>query len=200
MLLIGIANCSREMRPIAFHGIAGRFQTRHQLIVITLQNSMEEQSMRRNFLFIVLVVVCAFFAANLAMADDSSLPFNVTASVANSCTISAVTGIAFGAYDPTAASPLDQAGSISFKCVKGTSYKTFIAGTRTMTGAGGSLPFLLFSDSGHTTAFASDATGGGATAADINTINTSVYGRIAAGQDVAVGSDYAVALTATVEY
>jgi spore coat protein U-like protein len=161
---------------------------------------MEEQLMRRNLTFIVLVVVCAFFAANLAMATESTLPLNVTASVANSCTVSAVTGIAFGAYDPTSASPLDQTGSISFKCVRGTSYKTFITGTRTMTGAGGSLPFLLFSDSGHTTPFANDNTVGGATAADINTINTNVYGRIAAGQDVAVGSDYAVALTATVEY
>jgi len=154
--------------------------------------------MRRNLIFVVLVVVCAFFAANLSMAAD--MPFNVSARVDNSCTISAVTGIAFGAYDPTSATPNDKQGSISFKCVTGTTYKTFISGTRTMTGTGGSLPFLVFSDSGRTAAFASDNTVAGATAANIDTIATNVYGRIAAGQDVAVGTDYAVVLTANVEY
>src|SRR5437773_2266548 len=46
---------------------------------------------------------------------------SVTSSVAQSCIVSATSALAFGVYDPTAASALPGTGSVSLKCTKGSS-------------------------------------------------------------------------------
>ena len=45
---------------------------------------------------------------------------NITATVAAKCTIGAFS-VAFGAYDPFSATPLDQQGTVTINCTKGTS-------------------------------------------------------------------------------
>jgi spore coat protein U-like protein len=149
-------------------------------------------------LVIGLVVLGFVVSAGMAMAATKTNNLDVTATVSASCTIQSVANIAFGAYDPTSATPTDAAGNLIFKCVKNTSYNTYITGTRTMAGGGDSLPFLLFSDSGRVTTF--PATSGSGTAApSLSPITKDIYGRIAAGQDVAAAS-YTATLVATVEY
>ncbi len=92
------------------------------------------------------------------MAITKTNNLNVTASVAANCTITAVTDVSFGAYDPTSATDLDVNGDITFRCTKNTSYKTYMVDTRQMVGAvnADNLDFELYSDAGRTTVFPSD--------------------------------------------
>jgi len=158
--------------------------------------------MRNKLLIIGFVMVFALIAANIGMAQETN-DLTVTATVAASCRITSVTDINFGAYDPTDSSDNDAgAGDINFRCVKGTSYDTYITGARTMHSATSSddLDFELYSDAGRTTAFPSANPEDPDVAASNAEVTTDVYGRIAALQDVGVGDDYTVTLTATIEY
>jgi spore coat protein U-like protein len=123
----------------------------------------------------------------------------VTANVVESCQITNVGNISFGTYDPLSATPKDADGSITFRCVKGTTYKAFIVGTRAMTGGGDTLTFQLYSDAGRSTVFAIDNSGGTVTSTGINPIVQGIYGRIGPSQDVTV-ANYSTTLTVTVEY
>jgi spore coat protein U-like protein len=158
--------------------------------------------MRRNLLVIGFVMVFALIAANIGMAQ-TTVPNDliVTATVVPSCRITSVTDIGFGTYDPTDAADNDAgSGDINFRCVRGTDYNTYIVGTRTMTDGGvETLDFELYSDAGRTTTYPSATEGITGNAANNAIITSNIYGRIAALQDVAVGS-YSVTLTATVEY
>jgi spore coat protein U-like protein len=159
--------------------------------------------MRNRLLLIGFVMLFALIAANIGMAqttvDDT---FDVTATVAESCRITSVPDINFGAYDPTDPAPNDEAGSINLRCVRGTDYGTYITGTREMDSvtSGDTLTFELYSDAGHTTAYLDATPGITGTALSNAEITSDIYGRIAALQDVGVGADYTVTLTATVEY
>lgn len=154
-------------------------------------------------IFSVLMVLLMVTAAGSALAATVTSSFNVTATVISTCRIStAASNIAFTSYDPTDSSPNDTGtGSFAFRCTKGTSYKLYITGTRSMTGTGGTLPFELYTNAGRSTLYPS-ASGGASSVTSIgNTAVTSnIYGRIAAERDVAAGTDYTVTLTATVEY
>jgi spore coat protein U-like protein len=145
-----------------------------------------------------LVVFGLVMSAGLVMADTKTNNLEVTASVAAACSISSVSNIAFGAYDPTAGTPSDAAGNLVFRCVKNTSYSTYVTGTRSMSGGGDTLNFNLYSDAGRTTAYPA-ATGTGGTAANLSPMTSNIYGRIPATQDVGVAS-YSATLVATVEY
>ncbi len=149
-------------------------------------------------LALALLLVVVFAGGAMAQTDTNDMI--VTASVTASCRITSVTDIAFGAYDPTDPTDNDAGnGDISFRCVKGTAYSTYITGTRSMAGSGADvLNFEIYTDVGRTTAFPS-VTGTGGTAASNAEITTDVYGRIAALQDVGV-DNYSRTLTATVEY
>jgi spore coat protein U-like protein len=150
-------------------------------------------------LMIGLMVVAMVAMAGMAMAATKTNNLSVTASVAASCSIQSVADISFGAYDPTSASNTDAAGNMIFKCVKSTSYKTYITGTRSMSGGGDNLAFTLWTDAGRTATFPSDNSAGGTTAPNGNAITKDIYGRIAALQDVGAAS-YTATLVATVEY
>jgi spore coat protein U-like protein len=154
-------------------------------------------------LFSALMILLIVTAASGAMAATVTSSFNVTATVINNCRIStAASNIAFTGYDPTDTNPNDTGtGSFAFRCTKGTSYKLYITGTRSMTGTGGTLPFQLYNDAGRSTSYPSTSGGASSVTSTSNTAVTSnIYGRIAAGEDVTAGSDYTVTLTATVEY
>ena len=141
-------------------------------------------------------------------AATASANLAVGAAVISNCTV-ATTALSFGSYDPVvahAAADLEGSGSLTVACTKGTvpvvglGLGTGALGlTRRMTdGAGNFLTYGLFQDSGRTTVWSLAGLG-------LLTLSASpsksarvftVYGRVAAGQDVPAGaySDTVVAL------
>jgi spore coat protein U-like protein len=133
------------------------------------------------------------------------------------CSVTANATLAFGAYNPTSASPKDATTTISFKCTKNGIFDIGLGGTvgaRTMSTAGppaDTLGYELYSDSARTVPWGNSQ--------DVNTVNAddassssgvgittgataqsrTVYGRIAAGQDSSPGS-YSGSVTITIYY
>jgi spore coat protein U domain-containing protein, fimbrial subunit CupE1/2/3/6 len=140
---------------------------------------------------------------------------SVTASVTANCTIS-TTPVAFGAYDPVTANAttgLNGTGTVSVNCTNGAS-TTVTLGQGANPGAGSTdavparrlndgatdyLTYTLYSDTGRTTAWGNTAgtglafTGTGAVQA------LTVYGTVAAGQNVPAGN-YSDTVVATVTF
>jgi spore coat protein U-like protein len=154
------------------------------------------------------IAVAALFAAGSATAGVSPATgsFKVTADVQGSCIVTSTTDIAFGTYDPSDANfttPLDKAGSVDVRCVKGMSPTvtldqgqngtgTCAAPARAMKEAtsGELLNYQIYSDSGHATVWGCAAANNVAfTAASSTTATTlTTYGRVPAGQNVGLGS------------
>jgi spore coat protein U-like protein len=135
-----------------------------------------------------------------AMAATDTNALTSTVSVAAICSISSVTNLDFGTYDTTSGVNDDDGnGDVSFSCTKGTAYDVYITGARTMTDGTDTLNFEMYTDAGRTGAWASASPGTTGTAADNTAITENVYGRIASGQDVQVGT-YNGSVTMTVEY
>ena len=65
------------------------------------------------------MVACSIGSGAWAGTNTGSL--SVTSSVAQTCTVSTTSALAFGPYDPIAASALLGTGSVSIKCTKGSS-------------------------------------------------------------------------------
>src|SRR3989454_7750339 len=72
------------------------------------------------------MVACSIGSGAWAGTNTGSL--SVTSSVAQTCIVSTTSALAFGAYDPTAASALPGTGSVSIKCTKGSSAITIDLG------------------------------------------------------------------------
>jgi spore coat protein U-like protein len=155
--------------------------------------------MRTRFNRVGVAVIMAFSFTNSIIAGTATSNLTVSATVVSGCQISSVGNIGFGNYDPLSSTPNDAAGNIVFRCVKGTSYKTYITGTRIMTGGGNTLDFQLYSDSTRTTAFPDSNSSSSVTAPGNSPITNNIYGRISPQQDVAPAS-YNATLVATVEY
>jgi spore coat protein U-like protein len=145
------------------------------------------------------ILIFIFFLVEAGFAATATSNLNVSASVSSACHITSVGHISFGAYDPLSDTPTDAAGNVVFRCVKGTSYKTYITGDRIMSGGGDSLVFQLYNESGRTTVFPSDNAVSGITAASISPITKDIYGRISVGQDVRA-ANYTTTLITVVEY
>lgn len=141
----------------------------------------------------------ALFAAGDAAAQSAT--FQVTATVARACSIEA-TPVAFGAYDPNAATPTDATGTITVQCTRGESYRVSLndglyAAGRQMQNQSDATEFLayeLYSDAGRTTAWTA---GTSTVAASRAPVTLTVYGRIAANVDATVGT-YTDTVTATI--
>jgi spore coat protein U-like protein len=146
-----------------------------------------------------------------ANAASSTTSLSVNASVGAVCTVSAQP-VAFGAYDPVvanAAAALNGTGTVTVACTKGTlaaidlgNGSNFNSGGRRMSGGLNFLNYSLYKDSNRTQAWGSGVSGG-TTAAylSLSKSNTdlTVYGQVAGGQDVAVGS-YSDSVVATINY
>ena len=131
---------------------------------------------------------------NTSSASTATTTFQVTATVAASCTISA-TNLAFGNYT---LAQLDGTSTITATCTNGTTYTvgldagTFSGATtltRKMTGpSAGGLAYSLYSDTSRTTNWGNASgtwvSGTGTGAAQTLT----VYGRIPANQTASLGS------------
>jgi spore coat protein U-like protein len=159
----------------------------------------------------VLSLALTFLAATSAFAGTASTTNtnNITATVSAKCTIGAFS-IAFGSYDPFAAAPLDQTGTVTINCTKGTSGTvSFDLGVnasgavRRMKDTAASANFLtyeVYTDSGHTTVWnAVNTVVLGPSVSKNTALTATAYGRVAAGQDAAVLS-YQDTLVATVTF
>ncbi len=159
----------------------------------------------------VISLALTFVAATSAFAGSAATTNtnNITASVAAKCTIGAFS-IAFGAYDPFAAAPLDQSGTVTINCTKGTSGTvSFDLGVnpsgaiRRMqdTGATGNyLSYEVYTDNTHTTVWnAVNTVALGPSVSKNTALTATAYGRVAAGQDAAV-LNYQDTLVATVTF
>jgi spore coat protein U-like protein len=156
-----------------------------------------DMHMIRNRLSILAMEV--FAIVGIAKAGTTTSNLTVTASVAAGCQISSIGNMNFGVYDPLSPAPNDSSGNVVYRCVKGTSFKTYITGTRSMSASGSTLSFQLYNDSGRTTAYPNNNSGGSTTATSNVPVTQNVYGRINAGQDVSPAS-YSTNLVVTVEY
>lgn len=151
------------------------------------------------------LALLAFAGSAFAGASPQTGSFQVTASVAKSCQVSATSNIAFGAYDPLASTDTDAAGSVTVKCSQGVTNivvtldqganaaagSTAAAPIRQMASGTDRLPYQIYSNAGRTTVWGNTAATGvtiaGPTAAATPDV-LPTYGRIAAGTDAAVGT------------
>lgn len=158
-----------------------------------------------------IAFVLALAVAPPALATTATSSLQVSATVANTCSIS-TSAVAFGTYDPlvaNASAPLDQTGSVTITCTKGLDATIGLnlgsnasGSTRRMTdGASDYLTYELYKDSGRTAVW-------GNSGADLNDPGPApskapraitIYGRVAGGQDVPAGS-YTDTVTATVNF
>ena len=168
----------------------------------------KEKTMKRSVLSLVALT---FLAATSAFAGSASTvnTNNITATVSAKCTIGAFS-IAFGSYDPFAAAPLDQPGTVTINCTKGTSGTvSFDLGVNASgavrrmkdTGAGTNfLTYEVYTDVAHTTVWnAVNTVVLGPSVSKNTALTATAYGRVAAGQDAAVLS-YQDTLVATVTF
>ena len=154
-------------------------------------------------------------APNAASAATATANLTVSATIANTCTISTA-AVAFGAYDPivaNASTPLNGTGTITTTCTSGASPvitlgqgsnagtgSTNAAPVRRMANASIYLGYALYQDSGHATVWGNTpATAPAAVAGTGLAQNTTVYGQVAAGQDLPAAT-YTDTVVATVTF
>ena len=145
-----------------------------------------------------------------AFAQTATANLSVSATVVKNCSIS-TTAVAFGNYDPVVANAttdLDGTGSVVVTCTKGAGTRIDLGlganasgSTRRMAGGGDFLSYELYQDSGRSTVWGSGAGAGMTIAvAPSRAARTfTVFGRVAAGQDVSATS-YADTVVATINF
>ena len=156
-----------------------------------------------------LLIATSSFAGSVATTNSN----NITASVAPKCTIGAFS-IAFGSYDPFAAAPLDQTGTVSINCTKGTggvialnlgvNASGAIRRMQDVGGAGNYLTYEIYTDVTRTTVWnAVNTVTLGPSVSKNTALSATAYGRISAGQDPqtgATGLNYQDTIVATVTF
>jgi spore coat protein U-like protein len=166
--------------------------------------------MNRSARIALMVGGLALGLAAPAFAQTATANLGVSATVTANCSIT-TTAVAFGSYDPIvthAASPLDGTGSVVVTCTKGAGTRIDLGlggnasgSTRRMAGGGDFLTYELYQNSTRTTVWGSGAAAGMTiVAAPSKAARTfTVYGRVAAGQDVSAAS-YADTVVATINF
>lgn len=150
-----------------------------------------------------------FMAPTNALAATATTTFPVTATVLQSCIVTALP-LAFGNYDPTATTPLDGSTTLSVLCTVGSSFTVGLSTgtasgatvtTRRMTSGANTLGYQLYQETARTN-FWGNTPGTDtplATTAPILPSTLTVYGRIPASQNVPAAS-YTDTITVTVNY
>ena len=145
-----------------------------------------------------------------ALAQTATANLSVTATVTKNCSIT-TTPVAFGSYDPivaNAASPLDGTGTVVVTCTKGAGTRIDLGlgsnatgSTRRMLGGTDLLTYELYTDTGRSTVWGAGAGAGQSipAAPNKNPRTFTVYGRVAAGQDVGAAS-YSDTVVATINF
>jgi spore coat protein U-like protein len=145
-----------------------------------------------------------------AFAQTATGTLGMSATVAKNCSIT-TTAVAFGSYDPVVANattPLDGSGTVVVTCTKGAGTRIDLGlganasgSVRRMSGGTDFLTYELYQNTTRTTIWGSGAAAGqtiGAAPSKAGRTFT-VYGRVAAGQDVAAAS-YNDAVVATINF
>lgn len=158
----------------------------------------------------IAVAVGLLSVGSFALAATETTTFGVSATVADSCNVTA-TALGFGSYDPIGATDLDATTTIDVTCSNGTAYDVGLnAGTTTgatvttrqmQHSTSGTLNYSLFSDSARSANWG-DA-GGTDVVADTGTgaaKTHTVYGRIPSGQSTSPTGSYSDTITVTVTY
>jgi spore coat protein U-like protein len=148
-----------------------------------------------------------------AQAGSATSTVTVTANVISNCTISAGT-VAFGNYDPTSATALDQTGTVNVQCTTGTvatiamgqgsnaaTGSTDAAPLRQMASVAQRLRYDLYQDSGRTTVWGNTLLTS-VTYAALSSASTAmtIYGRIPINQNATAGAGYSDSVTATINF
>jgi len=145
-----------------------------------------------------------------AFAQTATANLSVSATVVANCSIT-TTAVAFGNYDPVvtnAVTDLDGTGTVVVTCTKGAGTRIDLGlganasgSTRRMAGGTDFLTYELYQNSGRTTVWGSGAAAGQTVAAAPSKAprTFTVYGRVAAGQDVAATS-YGDTVVATINF
>lgn len=166
--------------------------------------------MKKKVLLAAAASSFALVGAN-AFAATSTTTFGVSATVVDSCSVSAG-NLAFGNIDPlvNASTATDATSTITVTCANGTAYDVGLdaglatgatVSARQMTSGANTLNYALYSDSGRTTNWGETigtdtvaGTGSGAGQA------LTVYGRLPSGQETAPTGVYSDTITVTVTY
>ena len=142
------------------------------------------------------VIALVAVAPPVANATTATANLTVTATVLSTCSVTAGS-LAFGNYDPTSASNVDQAGTFQVTCTKGTSATVGLdtgsnasGSTRRMTDGTDFLSYELYKEAARTNVWSNSGLGlVSLAAAPSNTAQTlTVYGRISGSQNVGAGS------------
>jgi spore coat protein U-like protein len=159
---------------------------------------------------LALAAVMVLASAPDAYAQTATANLNVSANVADKCTIAA-TPLNFGAYDPVADNlvlPLERTGMLIVRCTQGATANigldlgdNALAGARRMTDGTNHLTYELYSDSNRTQVWGNSAPSWftPAPAPSSAARSFTVYGRVFAAQDVPSGN-YADIVEATVNF
>lgn len=152
--------------------------------------------MSRSLIALIAAAALTPCAAYAAGSDTDS--FEVTATVVASCEVTA-SDLAFGAYDPVAASHLDADTSLSVTCTNGTPYHVGLSlgdgagasmATRRMTksGASATLNYVLYQDDQRSVLWGASGADRLAGTGDGTPDTIDVYGRIPMQQAAPSGS------------
>ena len=172
---------------------------------------MNKSNFQEYFVKSVLSIALLATAA-AASAATVSTSFQVTASVAAQCSVTA-SNLAFGVVDPLGGN-VDQSTTLSVKCTKNSPYTVGLnAGVTTgstiaarlMANGADTMSYQLYTDSARTTVWGNSATAPtwvSGTGAGMGTAQVlTVYGRVPTGQtNLAVGSFAETTMTVTVTY
>lgn len=150
-------------------------------------------------------------ASGNALAATTSATFNVTASVVDSCTVSA-TDLDFGVIDPTANTAYDAESAVEVTCTAGTVYTIGLGAgqapgatesSRLMMHTNGSntLSYELYQDTARTTGWGGLLDLVPVMGLGVGTSQAySVYGRVPEGQETARVGAYSDVITVTLSY
>jgi len=151
-------------------------------------------------------------SAAAAQAGSAQSNLSVSANVTSTCTINAGS-LSFGSYDPVAGTQVDGSATVSVACTKGANAQitlgqgthaaggsTDAAPNRRMADGASNLQYSLFSDASRSVTWGNTSgTSVGYASSSSATSSLTVYGRVAAGQDVAAGS-YTDTVVATISF
>ncbi len=154
-------------------------------------------------LIVIVMTFALILTAGSAMALTDTSPLTVNATVVGNCRITGTGTISFTNYDPTDSSPNNADGSVTVRCTNGVSYTIYIGTDRTMNSGstGDSLPYELYSDAARSSVWGSTLAAGEGYASISNAESTkTIYGQIAAYEDVQAAGDYTDTVTITVEW
>ena len=162
-----------------------------------------------------VTIALATSAAPLQARAAVTGNLDVSATVAASCVVSSTQALAFGTYDSVtthATTPLDASGTVTTICTAGTAAVIRLdQGVNPNTGSTDAAPlrraanginmlsYALYSEATHTTAWGNTTPTGLADTGDGAPRKLTVYGRMAAGQRMPVGS-YVDTVIAAVDF